>query len=158
RRDRRRQRRARDGRRGRRGHRDRARSSLRPRFRARRRALRRRHLQQPLSEDPAMTRFARWTATIAIGAASLGCGGYCEPSEGTLCTVAGTGDRGLFGDGADARAAELYMPMDVTVGPDGRLFIVDWNNHRIRAVDEAHVIETVVGSGDLGDGPPGPAL
>lgn len=91
--------------------------------------------------------------------ALLGCNSYCEPSEGTVCTVVGLGSAGFSGDGADARAAELYQPMDVTVGPDGRLFVVDWNNHRIRAVDqETHVIDTVAGTGLLGDGPPGPVL
>lgn len=95
---------------------------------------------------------------LGVVASLVGCGGFCEPSEGTLCTVAGTGDPGLSGDGLDARTADLYQPMDVTVGPDGRLFVVDWNNHRIRAVDEDHTIETVAGTGLLGDGPPGPAL
>ncbi len=95
---------------------------------------------------------------LAAGVASLGCSDLCEPSEGTLCTVVGTGEAGFSGDGADARTAKLYTPMDVSVGPDGRLFVVDWNNHRIRAVGQDHIIETVAGSGDLGDGPPGPAL
>jgi len=105
-----------------------------------------------------MTRFTRLVAMLAIGTASMGCDGYCEPSEGTLCTVVGTGEAGFSGDGADARTAELYQPMDVTVGPDGRVFIVDWNNHRIRVVNDDHVITTVAGTGDLGDGPVGPAL
>jgi adhesin/invasin len=95
---------------------------------------------------------------LAVGAASMGCSDVCEPSEGTLCTVVGTGEAGFSGDGADARTAELYQPMDVTVGPDGRVFVVDWNNHRIRVVDDDHVITTVAGTGDLGDGPVGPAL
>lgn len=96
----------------------------------------------------------------SIGALALtGCQSYCEPSEGTICAVVGLGSAGYSGDGADARAAELYQPMDVTVGPGGRVFVVDWNNHRIRAVDpDTHVIETVAGTGLLGDGPPGPAL
>ncbi len=102
----------------------------------------------------------RLTILGLIGALALvGCKSYCEPSEGTICTVAGLGSWGYSGDGADAREAELYQPMDVTIGPNDDIFIVDWNNHRIRAVDsETHVIETVAGTGLLGDGPPGPAL
>ena len=95
---------------------------------------------------------------VLIAIALVGCNDVCDPSEGVLCTVVGTGKAGLSGDGLDARTAALYTPMDVTVGPDGRLFVVDWNNHRIRAVNADGTIETVAGSGLLGDGPPGPAL
>lgn len=105
-----------------------------------------------------MNRFMTVLVTSASLTALAGCNNYCEPSQGVLCTIAGTGKAGFAGDGADARAAQLYQPMDVTVGPDGRVFVVDWNNHRIRAVDDDHIIETVAGTGDLGDGPPGPAL
>lgn len=82
----------------------------------------------------------------------------CTPAPGTICTVAGTGSAGLSGDGQEATRAELYLPMDMALGPDGRLFVVDWNNHRIRAVDTDGTISTVAGTGLLGDGPEGPAL
>jgi sugar lactone lactonase YvrE len=55
-------------------------------------------------------------------------------ASGQICTVAGTG---IAGDGADdlpARETRLYLPQDTTVGPDGRLYVVDWNNHRIRVI------------------------
>lgn len=103
-------------------------------------------------------------ALLAAGALSscvwlAACGNTpCDPESGVICTSVGLGSAGFSGDGADAQDAELYLPMDVTVGPDGRLFVVDWNNHRIRAVNAEGVIETVAGSGLLGDGPVGPAL
>ena len=59
----------------------------------------------------------------------------CVPTSGTICTVVGTEILALAGDGAKASAASLYWPMDMTIGPDGNWYIVDWNNHRIRKVD-----------------------
>jgi DNA-binding beta-propeller fold protein YncE len=83
---------------------------------------------------------------------------HCQPKSGTVCTVAGTGIAGFSEAQEAAVDADLYLPMDVTIGPDGRSYIVDWNNHRIRAVDERGRIETVAGTGAIGDGPVGPAL
>jgi hypothetical protein len=82
----------------------------------------------------------------------------CEPAPGTLCTIVGTGQAGVEGDDGPAKLAELYLPMDVTPNARGELFVLDWNNHRIRAIDEGGTIRTVAGNGQLGDGPEGPAL
>jgi hypothetical protein len=82
----------------------------------------------------------------------------CPNQVGTICTLVGNGIGGSLGDEGPASLAELYMPIDVAVSPDQRLHIIDWNNHRIRAIDHAGVISTVAGSGQLGDGPEGPAL
>ena len=51
-----------------------------------------------------------------------------------ITTVAGTGQRGSFGDGGAATAAALNWPYGVAVDGAGNLFIVDARNHRIRAV------------------------
>jgi DNA-binding beta-propeller fold protein YncE len=83
---------------------------------------------------------------------------HCKPESGTVCTVAGTGTAGLSDEDTPAIEADIYLPMDVTVGPDGLLYIVDWNNHRIRVVDENEKIRTIAGTGALGDGPVGPVL
>lgn len=85
----------------------------------------------------------------------------CEPAPGTICTVAGMGRAGVAGDEGLAWRAKLYLPMDSAIGPDGNLYIVDWNNHRLRVVDDPlgeNMIRTCAGTGQLGDGPPGPAL
>lgn len=69
---------------------------------------------------------------------------------GNIATVAGTG---IAGDGADLQPAlktRLYLPQDMTVGPDGRLFVVDWNNHRIRVVNTDDTMQIVAGIGELG--------
>lgn len=97
---------------------------------------------------------------IFAAAATAGCTGdeACDPSGGNICTIAGTGAAGYLGDETPAVRADLYLPMDAAYGPDGLLYIVDWNNHRLRNVDAQGVIHTVAGTGRLGDGPDGAAL
>ena len=66
-------------------------------------------------------------------------------------TVAGNGTPGFSGDGGPATEASLAWPRDVALGPDGRLYIADTDNHRVRAVDLATgVITTVAGNGVAG--------
>ena len=77
----------------------------------------------------------------------------------TVETVAGNGEQGFSGDGGPATAARFNRPRDLELGPDGRLYIADTNNHRIRAVDlQTGTIETVAGDGQPGfSGDGGPA-
>lgn len=88
----------------------------------------------------------------------------CTPAPGTICTVAGSNRAGVSGDLGPAWAARLYLPMDTAIGPDGNLYVVDWNNHRLRLVEDPldtvgdPMMSTCAGTGTLGDGPPGPAL
>jgi len=99
--------------------------------------------------------FAVGAAALAAGVAACGGGTQstivpCTPESGNICTIAGTG---TAGDGADHQAAlrtNLYSPQDMTVGPDGRLFIVDWNNHRIRVLEPDDTLSIVAGIGELG--------
>lgn len=68
-------------------------------------------------------------------------------------TVAGNGVAGFGGDHGDARAASLNTPGDIEFGPDGRLYIADERNHRVRAVDlVTGIIVTVAGNGQAGFG------
>lgn len=78
-------------------------------------------------------------------------GHECPRLAGTLCTVAGTGAPGLGGEGLAPLDSALYLPQDVTIGPDGEAFVVDWNNHRVRVMRDG-IIDTVLGTGTLGDG------
>ena len=85
-----------------------------------------------------------------------------------VTTVAGTGEAGFGGDGGDPTRARLSFESGasanpsgaITLGPDGSLYIADALNYRIRRVDfEAHVIETIAGTGEKGfAGDGGPAL
>src|SRR4029079_10644808 len=47
-------------------------------------------------------------------------------ASGQICTVAGTATPGDGDDALPARETRLYLPMDTTVGPDRRLYVVDW--------------------------------
>jgi glucose/arabinose dehydrogenase len=72
-------------------------------------------------------------------------------NDNKIVTIAGDGVAGFSGDGGDATAASLNHPRDLEIGPDGRLYIVDEMNHRIRAVDLiSGVIVTVAGDGRAG--------
>ena len=71
--------------------------------------------------------------------------------EGTIETIAGTGDAGFSGDGGKATKAKLNFPRKLTLGPDGRLYVGDQENDRIRAIDlDSGEIETVAGNGKRG--------
>ncbi|MDZ4800288.1 MAG: SMP-30/gluconolactonase/LRE family protein [Bryobacteraceae bacterium] len=70
--------------------------------------------------------------------------------------VAGTGKKGLTGDGGPAVDATLNGPKGVTMSRDRKLYLADTENHAIRAVDlKTGIISTMAGSGERGDGPDG---
>jgi DNA-binding beta-propeller fold protein YncE len=74
-----------------------------------------------------------------------------EAGTGRIITIAGTGEAGYGGDGGAATSAQLNNPRDLELGPDGRLYIADTENHRIRALDlRTGTIELVAGSGEKG--------
>jgi sugar lactone lactonase YvrE len=52
--------------------------------------------------------------------------------DGSVSTIAGSGVAG-YTDGPAAEA-EFWYPTDVAVGPDGKLYIADSKNHRIRII------------------------
>ncbi len=64
---------------------------------------------------------------------------------GNAAVYAGTGIYGNAGDGGRAVNAELAYPVDVDVAPDGTLYIVDKNNHRVRRVSPDGFITSVPG-------------
>jgi DNA-binding beta-propeller fold protein YncE len=75
----------------------------------------------------------------------------CDPKAvGTICTIAGSGKSGYDGDDGPALAARLSLPQDTLMGPDGVLYILDWNNHRIRSLPGDGTIRHVAGRGELG--------
>jgi DNA-binding beta-propeller fold protein YncE len=68
-----------------------------------------------------------------------------------ITTIAGTGEAGFSGDGEAALDAQLNFPRKLAIGPDGRLYVGDQQNHRIRAIDlHGGVIDTVAGNGEQG--------
>jgi len=73
-------------------------------------------------------------------------------STGIITTVAGNGTAGSSGDGGPATSAQLNYPWGITLGGDGSLYIADLSNNRVRKVNPAGVISTVVGTGARGYG------
>jgi sugar lactone lactonase YvrE len=52
-----------------------------------------------------------------------------------ITTLAGRDSGGFEGDGGDASLSLLNEPVDVAVGPDGKIYIVDQVNNRIRSLE-----------------------
>ena len=78
-------------------------------------------------------------------------------AAGTVTTIAGTGDPGYGGDGGPGARAQVAYPTGVAVDPLGNVFVADMGNHRVRRIDGAGIISTVVGTGTIGysgDGKP----
>jgi len=55
-------------------------------------------------------------------------------AAGIMTTIAGTGSAGFSGDGGPSTAAKLRGPTDVRVGPDGSVYIAEYNNHVVRRI------------------------
>jgi hypothetical protein len=78
-------------------------------------------------------------------------------ATGIITTAAGTGTRGISGDGGPATAAAIYDPQGVTAMPDGGFLIAD-GDYVVRRVSPAGIITTVAGTGTPGfSGDGGPA-
>jgi len=79
----------------------------------------------------------------------------CSDAPGTACTWAGV--PGPSGYNEDVRLRQdiwLGSPTDLTFAPDGRAWISDWNNHRVRRVEADDTVTTVIGNSAEGDGAP----
>jgi sugar lactone lactonase YvrE len=76
-----------------------------------------------------------------------------DAATARLHHIAGTGETGYAGDGGPARLAKLAGPKGLALA-DGSLYVADTENHVIRRIDlKTGVIETVLGTGERGDGP-----
>jgi quinohemoprotein ethanol dehydrogenase len=83
----------------------------------------------------------------------------------TLHKIAGTGENGFIGDGgpalaakfggsASGNAARVAGPKGLALSPSGELFVADTESHAIRRIElKSGIISTVLGTGEIGDGP-----
>ncbi len=71
-------------------------------------------------------------------------------TSGTINTIVGTGVEGFSGDGGPAISAQLYDPQHIFLDGLGNFYIAESTNNRIRKVDTAGIITTVVGTGVRG--------
>ena len=82
-----------------------------------------------------------------------------DAAAGRFVHLAGTGEKGFDGDGADARKAKLSGPKGIAWSPDGGVYIADTESHTVRRIDrKSGVITTVIGNGQRGNGPDGDPL
>ncbi len=77
----------------------------------------------------------------------------CTGVAGSICTYAGTGQKGRNGDNLDRLETVLYWPFDMEFFSDGRVIFLDWNNHLVREVLADDTITTIMGTDFVGDGP-----
>lgn len=119
-----------------------------------------RDLRNPLDERAAASKFRdaarRFEAAVALAKQlQRGQGGplpqFKAAEPGKIYTVVGTGEGGFNGNGREARRTMLYFVDECAFGPDGRLYILDWNNHRVRCLEEDGTVSAICGSGVPGD-------
>ena len=74
-------------------------------------------------------------------------------SRRTIHPAAGTGKKGLIGNGGPAREATLAGPKGLSISRDRMVYLADTENHVIRMVDPGKsTIQLIAGTGTRGDG------
>jgi sugar lactone lactonase YvrE len=71
-------------------------------------------------------------------------------TSGIISTYAGNGTAGYQTDGGLAVQTSLYYPAGVAVDGAGDVIIGDYDNERVRLVDESGIIHTIAGNGTAG--------
>jgi len=123
-------------------------------------------VKMPDLTDGQLDDLAAYLASLA-GNQLQNAGPVPDNVSGRIFTIAGNGVSGNQpGDGVLARQQFLYWPQNVSLDPQGRVVITDWNNYMIRRIenegcqeitDDAGNVGTdcpvvnLVGSGGLGD-------
>jgi len=78
---------------------------------------------------------------------------------GKIHHIAGTGKKGLTGNGGPAKDATLSGPKGVSVAPNGNVYLADTESHTVRMIDvKKGTLELIAGTGEKGDGPEGDPL
>lgn len=102
-------------------------------------------------------RFVVLALTALLGAAAPAVLPACVPTDGTsrpigacettgvICSVAGTGLRLFDGDGMPALETSFYFPLDIEFDESERPLILDFNNLRVRRINDDGTIETIMG-------------
>jgi sugar lactone lactonase YvrE len=94
--------------------------------------------------------FAWLLAAAACGsdAGETPSGKPCDPGDpGVVCAVAGTTNMGFNKDGLAPDKTDMYLVSEVRRGPDGLIYMMDFNNHRLRRINADGVVETIAGDG-----------
>jgi sugar lactone lactonase YvrE len=72
----------------------------------------------------------------------------CPSRAGFVCPIAGTGELAFNADGLPANETHLFLPSAARRGPDDRVYVMDFNNYRLRIVDDDDRVQTVIGTGE----------
>lgn len=104
-------------------------------------------------------------ALALIGIATTGCVSSSSSSSdpckgakpGTVCDLAGNGQTAFIADGMPAHDTALYLPSEARRGPDGLVYIMDFNNMRIRRIEADGTVSTIAGDGTHAYAIPGSA-
>jgi sugar lactone lactonase YvrE len=102
------------------------------------------------------------TTILGVGLLACACSGsteeeasHCDPNQvGTICTIAGNGQNGYDaeadGTALEALQTKFSLPQDTLTSEDGKtVYILDWNNHRLRQLKDGNV-SWLAGRGELG--------
>jgi sugar lactone lactonase YvrE len=77
-----------------------------------------------------------------------GCTDPCaDPAPGLVCAIAGTGELGFNRDGLRPEQSDFYLLSAVRRGPDGRIYLMDFNNMRLRMIGDDGLVTTIAGNG-----------
>ena len=88
------------------------------------------------------------TVALALLAPQSAAAATVEVTAGsTINTISGNGKAGFSGDGGPASAAQLNLPRDSAIGPDGSIYIADTYNNRVRKIAPDGTMSTVAGNG-----------
>ena len=71
----------------------------------------------------------------------------CEETPGNICALIGTGELGYNRDGLPPTESDLFLVSAIRPGPDDLTWVMDFNNQRLRVIDEEGLVRTVVGNG-----------
>ena len=72
--------------------------------------------------------------------------------SGTISTIAGSVFPGFHGDGGSAIGAQMDSLGGIAVDSAGNIYFADYNNNRVRMIDNNGIITTVAGNGTGGFG------
>jgi mono/diheme cytochrome c family protein len=93
-------------------------------------------LKLPDLSEAQLADLEAYLASLANSAGQPDSGPPCDDTPGSICTIAGNGVSGnRAGQGVMAREQYLFWPQNVSLDPQGRVIITDWNNYMIRRIE-----------------------
>ncbi|MEZ4427453.1 MAG: hypothetical protein R3A51_07165 [Nannocystaceae bacterium] len=100
-----------------------------------------------------MNRLLILSGLCLLSAPLAGCNADHCADPGNICTIVGNGENGYDRDADDltlpALEAKFSLPQDTLTADNGDIYILDWNNHRLRRYD-GESVRWVAGRGELG--------